>query len=119
MMVDVTDTVEDGVAQVDVRRRHIDLRAEDVLAVREFSGFHSAKQVKVFIDRALAVGAVLAGLGERAAKRADFIRGKTVYICFALLDKIFGAFIKFIEVIGRVVDVRAPVEPEPPDGITY
>ncbi len=108
MMMDVTDTVEDGVAQVDVGRSHVDFGAEDVLAVGKFSGFHSAEQVKIFLDRALAVGAVLASLGQRAAKRADFLGGKAVHICFALLDKVFGTLIKFIEIIGRVVEVRRP-----------
>ena len=117
MMVNVTDAVEDRIAQVDVGRSHVDLRAEDVLAIGKFSGFHSAEQVEIFLDRALAVWAVLAGLGQRAAERAHFLGGETVHIRFALLDKIFGALIKFIEIIGRVVEVRAPVEPEPPDGI--
>ena len=46
VMVGVTDAVDRRVAQVHVGRGHVDLRAQDVLAIGEFAGLHAAEQVQ-------------------------------------------------------------------------
>ena len=63
----VADPVERRVAHVEVRRRHVDLRAQHVRAVGEFAGPHPREQVEVLVDRPIAVRAVAARLGQRAA----------------------------------------------------
>ena len=60
----VQDPVQDRVAQVDVGRGHVDLRAQHARAVGELPGAHAREQVEVLLDRAVAPGAVRAGLGE-------------------------------------------------------
>ena len=67
------DPVEHRVAHVDVRRRHVDLRAQHVRAVVELAGAHAREQVEVLGDRAIAVRAVPARLGQRAAVLADLV----------------------------------------------
>jgi hypothetical protein len=67
------DAVEHRVAHVDVRRRHVDLRAQHVRAVGELAGAHAAEQVEVLSTRAVAVRAVAARLGQRAAVLADLV----------------------------------------------
>ena len=70
----VQDAIEHRIAQIEVARCHVDLRAQDAGAVRELAGAHAAQQVEVLLGRAIAVRAVPAGLGERAAVSADLRR---------------------------------------------
>ena len=67
-MLGVQDAVEHRVAQIDVARRHVDLGAQHARAVGKFAGAHAAEQIEVFLDAALAERAVLARLGQRAAR---------------------------------------------------
>ena len=69
----VDDPVQDGVAQVDVRRRHVDPGTQDSRAVRELTVAHPLEQVEALGDGTVAPRAVAAGLGERAAVLADLI----------------------------------------------
>ena len=68
----VQDAIEHGVAQVDVAGGHVDLGAQHARAVRKLTRLHAAEQVEVFLHRAVAKRAVLAGLGERAAAGSGF-----------------------------------------------
>ena len=60
----VEDAVHHRVAHVQVGRGHVDLRPQGARAVGELAGPHPLEQVQVLLDRAVAVGAVLAGLGQ-------------------------------------------------------
>ena len=79
----VDDPVQDGVAQVDVRRRHVDPRAQHPCAVRELAVAHPREQVQVLVDRPVAPGAVPAGLGQRAAVLADLVGRQIVDVGLA------------------------------------
>ena len=57
------DAVHDGIAEVDIRAGHVDLRAEDLFAVREFACAHAFEEIKILFDGAVAPRAFLAGLG--------------------------------------------------------
>ena len=78
MVMRVPDAVEHRVAHVDVRRRHVDLRAQHVCAVRELAGAHPREQIEVLRDRAIAIGALASGLGQRAAVLADLVGAQAV-----------------------------------------
>ena len=84
------DAVHHRVAQVDVGGGHVDLGAQDARAVREFAGAHALEQVQVFLHGAVAVGAFLARLGQRAAVLADLLGAQVVHVGFALLDQLDG-----------------------------
>jgi len=43
-------------------------------AFGEFAGLHAAEQVEVFLDTAVTIRAVLAGLGQRAAVLTNLLR---------------------------------------------
>jgi hypothetical protein len=73
MVRGVADAVDGRVAQVDVGRGHVDLGAQDVGAVGELAGLHALEQIQVLGDAAVAVGAVLARLGQRAAVGAHLV----------------------------------------------
>lgn len=53
--------VDDGVAHVDVGRRHVDLRPQHLLPILELPVLHSLKESQVLLHRAVPVGAVLSG----------------------------------------------------------
>ena len=60
-------------------------------------------------------GRVRARRGERAARLADLVGGLVVDEGQALLDEVDGPGVQLLEVVGRVVEVLAPVEPQPAD----
>ena len=99
----VPDPVQRRVAHVDVRRRHVDLGAEHVRAVRELAGAHAREQIEVLRDRPIAIRAVPPRLGQRAAIGADLVRGQAVDVGLALLGSACTAnSIEPLEVIGGV-----------------
>ena len=76
VMLGVQDAVHDRVAQVEVGRGHVDLGAQRARAVGEFAGLHAREQIEILFDAAIAIGALLAGLGEGAAVLADLVGGE-------------------------------------------
>ena len=61
VMFGVEDAVHDGIAHVEVRRRHVDFGAQRAGAVGEFAGLHAREEIEIFFDGAIAIGALLAG----------------------------------------------------------
>ena len=117
VVVRKADPVDDRVAHVEVRRRHVDLRAQHVLAFLELAGFHAAEQVEVFLHRTLAEARRRADFGGRAAVRAHFFGRLAVHIRLAALDQQFGEFVQLVVVVAREVElvlaVFFPLETEP------
>ena len=88
VMLGVQDAVHHRIAHVQVGRGHVDLGAQDARAVGEFARPHALEQIEIFFDRAIAIRAVLAGLGQRAAVFADFVGGQVVYVGLARFDQL-------------------------------
>ena len=109
----VADAVHHRVAQVHVRRAHVDLRAQHVRAVRVLPVAHFAQQTQALGRRAFAIRRIAAGLGERAAVRADLIGRLRIDVSVAALDERLGELIQPVEIVRRVVLVRLPLEAEP------
>ena len=66
--------VHDGIAQIHIRRGHIDLGAQRATAIGEFAGAHELEQVEVFFDGAVAKRTISAGFCQCAAIFAHLIR---------------------------------------------
>ena len=109
----VQDAVQHRVAEVDVARRHVDLRAQHTRAVGELARPHPREQVQALLDGAIAPRAGDARLGERPAVLADLVRGQVVDVRLAGADEVDGPVVELPEVVGGVVEVLAPVEAEP------
>jgi hypothetical protein len=109
----VHDPVEDRVAHVDVRARHVDASAEDTGAVRELAGTHPGKEVEALLHLAVAPRALATGLRQRAAVLADLVGREVVHVGGPGADEVERPLVELLEVVGRVVEVLAPVEPEP------
>ena len=112
-MARVQDAVEHGIAQVDVAGRHVDLRAQHAGAVRKLAGAHAAEQVEIFLHRAVAIRAVLARLGQRAAHRPHLVGRLVVDIGLAGANQVLGPVVELLEIVRRMVEMLAPVEAEP------
>ena len=74
MMLGVQDAVHHGIAHVQIWRSHINLRPQNSRAIRELARPHALEEIHVLFYRAVAVRAIFAGLGERAAVLANPIR---------------------------------------------
>ena len=107
--------VHHRVAQIDVAGGHVNLGAQGARAVRKFPGPHAREQVQVLLHRPVAVRALLARLGERAAVLADFVGAQVAHVGLALLDEPDGVLVQLLEVIGGVVPPVFPVEAQPAD----
>ncbi|MCY1429457.1 hypothetical protein D9M71_453750 [compost metagenome] len=113
VMIGMANAVEDRVAQVHVRRGHVDLRPQRTGAVRELAGLHAREQVEVLLDGTVAERAVAAGLGQAAAIGARFFRRKVADIGLAGLDQVDGPFMQLVEIVGGVAHLARPLEAEP------
>ena len=114
VMGGVADAVENRVAHVHVRRRHVDPGPQDVLAVRELAQAHAAEEVQVLGSRPVAVRARRAGLGQGAPGGANLVRVQAADVGLAALDELLGKPVQLFEVVGGEGG-PLPVEPKPRD----
>ena len=115
VMLGVEDAVHDGVAHVEVGRRHVDFGAEGAAAIGELAGLHAGEEVEIFFDAAIAVGALLAGFGGGAAVLADLVGGEVADVGLAGFDELDGPIVELAEVVGGVEEAVFPIEAEPVD----
>ena len=73
MMMCAYNAVNRWIAHIHIWGSHIDLGAQGLGTVRERAGAHLLEQRKIFFRRAVAIRAVLTGLGQRAALGAHFL----------------------------------------------
>jgi len=106
--------VHHRVAHVLVRVGHVYLGPQNMRAVGELPGPHAAEQVQVLLHRAVAVGAVTAGLRPTAPVAAYLFGAEAVHIRLALDDELLGVPVHLLEVVRGEVEPVAPVHPEPP-----
>ena len=102
VMLGVTNAVEDRVAHPDVRRRHVNLRAESARAIRKFTVLHTDEEVKVLLEGAGAEGAFLARAVRRTAVGVGVLRREIIDVGDAFLDELQGVFVGLVEVIAGV-----------------
>ena len=85
-------------------------------STREPSGnspaFMRSKQIQILFDRTIAIRAVFARLGQRAAILANFFGRQIVHVRLAIFDQLDRPLVELIEII-RGVEEAVPVEAEP------
>ena len=109
------DAVEHRIAQVDVRRRHVDLRAQHERAVGKLAGAHAGEEIEVLLDRPVAIRAGRSRLGQRAAVRAHLLGRQAVDVRQALPDQVLRVLVQPLEVVRGVQRLLVPGEAEPAD----
>ena len=107
------DAVDHGVAEVDVGRGHVDLRAEAAAALVELALAHALEEVEVLLDAPVAVGARGAGLGRDAAVLLPLLLGEVADVGLAVADEGLCELVHAVEQVGGVEESVAPVEAEP------
>ncbi|MCY1172027.1 hypothetical protein D9M73_121530 [compost metagenome] len=115
VVMSVADAVHDRVAQVHVRRGHVDLGPQHACAVREFTGLHAGEQVQVLFDAAVAERAVLARLGQAATVFLGLFRGQVVDVGIAGLDQLHRPVMQLVEILRGVAHFAGPFEAQPFD----
>ncbi|OPZ12598.1 MAG: hypothetical protein BWZ10_02078 [candidate division BRC1 bacterium ADurb.BinA364] len=115
VVMGVQDAIHHRVAQVDVRRGHVDLGAKRARAIGEFAGSHPPEQIEVFLDGAVAIGAVFARLGQCAAEFAHLIAAQVANEGLAGLDQADGVVVEDFEIVRSVIKAFAPVPSQPAD----
>ncbi len=93
LMRDLADSIQRRIAQIDVRRRHVDLGAQHARAFVEVAAPHRLEQPQVFLDGAVAIRAVLAGLRQRAAVLANVVGVLVIDVGEPALDELDGAVV--------------------------
>ena len=113
LMRDMADSIQRGVTQVHIRRRHIDLGAQYMFSVFELAGAHAPQHVEALIDRPIAIRAVRTRLCQSTAVLANLFRAEAVDVSDTHLDQCLGRLVKLIEIVRRVREPVLPVESEP------
>ena len=98
MMRGVTDAIEDRIAQPDVRRRHVDLRAQGARAVGKFACFHAREQIEIFLHRTIAKRPLFA----EPAIFVGLLRRHVADVGFAFAHELLREFVELIEIVGGV-----------------
>ena len=86
----VDDPVEHRIAEVDVGRRHVELRPQHARAVGELAGAHAREEVEVLGHRSAPVRRIRAGRGQRPSRLADLLGRQVVDIGEAVPDEVDG-----------------------------
>ncbi len=110
---DMSDAIQHGITEINVRRGHVDFGAEHMCAVREFSRAHPAKEVEVFFYATRAKGTGLAWLSQRASVSAHFVGRQAVDIGAVLSDQRHRVCVEALKVVGGKEQLIVPVKAEP------
>ena len=108
-------TVNDRVSHIDIRRCHINLCAQHLLSILEFSVFHCLEQLQVFLNGAFSVRTVLSRLCQCPSVLSDLFRSQVTHICLSFFDQFYCAFVHLLKIIGCKVKMILPVSPQPLD----
>ena len=94
------DAIHRRIAQEHIGIGHVNLGAQHAGAFLKFAILHALKQIEVFLHGAIAIGAVHARLGERAAIDAHLLGRLIIDIRDAAADHIAGNLIQAVKEIG-------------------
>src|SRR5437764_3283623 len=92
--------------------RHVDLRPEDVRAVRKLSRAHAPQEIEILVDAAVAIWAFRPRGRHGPTMLADLLVRLRVDVRPAFLDQELAELIELLEIIARV-QLRVPFEAEP------
>jgi hypothetical protein len=114
VVVLAADAVQHRVPHGDVRRGHVDLRAEHVCPVLELARAHAQEQIEVLLDGTIPVRALPARLGQRPPVLAHLVGRQAVDVGEAALYQVDGIAVQRFEVVRCVPRLALPREPQPP-----
>ncbi len=105
--------VDDRVAHIDVRRRHVNLCPEHLLSILILSVLHRLEQRKVLLYRTVPVRTVLSGLCERSPVLPDLVSSQVAHISLSVPDQFHGTLIHHVKIVRRIVKMVFKICAEP------
>ena len=108
----MANAINHRVTHVQVGRRHINLQPRHMATIRKFTGAHALKQIQIFVNRSITVGAVFTGLSQCASGGAHLFRIQGADVGFPIPNQGFGKLINLLEVV-RGMRNRLPLKTEP------
>ena len=102
VMLGVANAVEHGIAQPDVRRAHVNARAQGAGAIGKFSRLHARKEIEILLHGAMAIRTFLA----QAPELVGFLRGHVADIGAPLANQFDCVGIKLFEIIRGIKRCR-------------
>ena len=103
MMLLMTDTINDRVAHMQIRRGHVNLGAQRFFPLGKFTGLHPFKEFEVLLRGTTATGAFLARLLRHPAIVLPFFRLKLTNISLAVLNELHRITVQLIEIFrGKI-----------------
>ena len=115
MVCHMCHTIQDRITHIDIRGCHIDMGTQYLCAILVHAVFHIFKQLQIFFNASVTVWIFLTRLCQCSSVGADLICAQIGYICFALFDQFYRAFIHLIKIIGCKEETIFPVSPKPFD----
>ena len=85
VMVGMENAVHNGVTEHHIGMTHADLGAQDLASILEFTGTHTAEEIKVFFNGTVAIGAIGTGGCDGAAPSAYLVESLVVDVSHPLL----------------------------------
>ena len=113
LMMQMRHAVQNRISHVDVRARHVDLRAERLRPVRKLACPHALKEVEILLHGAVPVRIVPARLRQCAAVLPDFVRRQIGDICLPLADENQRDLIHFVKIVAGIEEAVPIVRTEP------
>ena len=111
----MSNTVDDRITHVHVRRCHIDLGTKNFFSIGIFAFFHFLKKLKVFFYGTVTVRAFFSRFCQCPSVLANLLRCQVTDIGFAFFDQLHCCFIHLVKVIGCEKQSVFPVSTQPFD----
>ena len=112
VMMQTVYSVDNGVTHIEVARCKVNLRTQGHLAVLKFAVFHTFKQVKAFLNRAVTVRALCRRL-RIAPVLPHLIGSKLANVGKSLFNQLNCVLVHLLKILGRIVKSVVPVKAEP------
>ena len=109
----MSHTVNNRIAHIDIRGRHINFSTEYFTSILKFTVLHPFKQVQIFFHTAVTVRAVLSRLCQSTSVLTNFFCCQITNKCFAFFNQLNCCFIHLIKIIGCKKQTVLPVSTQP------
>jgi len=93
------NTIQYGIAEIDIARSHIDLGAQHARTITKFTPTHPLKQTEVFVDRPIPKRTVAPRFRQGATIGTHVVRAEIIDVGFTDLNEVYRTGKKLFEII--------------------
>ena len=115
VMLRVTNTINRGVTQIHVRRRHFDFQPQHLSSVSMQTPFHLVEEAQVFFNASITKRRVFARLRQRTAIGANVLRRLAIDVGQTAFDEVLREGVERVEIVARVEQMVLERETQPLD----